>query len=102
MNINKVRAVFKFLQNASIIRVHDCGKEYTAKAFFSPIHDDPENQVIYLSWTKNDQDYGTIFDEAGLEGAVILDCEITMQDIDGDPVTVSFYSVQPVRVQLQY
>lgn len=86
------------LFNASNVITVDDGP-YLSSWETWPLTGDPDNQVIYLSWTDGETDYSAVLTEEGV-GNGQFDPEtgaFNCQDRDGDHTAIKFFTVYQLR-----
>lgn len=64
--------------------------------------DDPDNEVVYVGWKENGLDYSVVFTERGLENAEEIKedgshSHFVIEDSEGYPTKVKFFSVTPIN-----
>jgi hypothetical protein len=91
INANKVRNILNLIHsgNNDVYIVNE--DAYADIVSESAITNDGDNEVLYLGWQINGNDYRIKFTEDGLNDAVIEDGDLVIEDTDGDSIKLMLY-----------
>lgn len=92
MNTNKIKNIIKLLNNFDrVVLVKE--DVLVTIVTTSEVLGESYNEVLYLGWEVDGNEYCVKFDEGGLNSADIDNGELVMEDIEGDIIRIEFQSI---------
>jgi len=93
MNTGKINNILALFDNYLVcLRNEDAIATIVSK---SDVVGESDNEVLYLGWESEDGDeYCVKFNEGGLNGAVVKNGMLVMEDIEGDDIEIEFQEIK--------
>jgi len=93
MNTGKINNILALFDNYRVcLRNEDAIATVVSK---SDVVGEFDNEVLYLGWESEDGDeYCVKFSEDGLNGAVVSNGMLVMEDIEGDDIVIEFQEIK--------
>jgi len=93
MNTGKINNILALFDNYRVcLRSEDAIATIVSK---SDVVGEFDNEVLYLGWESEDGDeYCVKFSEGGLNGAVVSNGMLVMEDIEGDDIEIEFQEIK--------
>ena len=99
MNLNKISSLVKQLESAEAVIIDTDAKFLCTVNVYHTIEENPDNQMVYITWTDEERIYTIKLTKQGLDNAEVVENVIILEDSEGDLTTIHLYNLNPKLIE---